>query len=393
MIVEDTTERAVIDHRKGQLHLDHCSITGSADCIYTCGKGVQISLQDCEIKNGNIGLLIDEGSIADLRNCTISGNAALQVAVCDEATVALRDCRIHDGKATGIGLLRGGGGTFDDCEITGNGQDGEPAVLIGDAGPAAFRGCRIFKNSSGVRFEGGTADFHQCDIYDNDHNGVFAKDGGNPRMHGCQIRNSEWNGVIIYDDSSGEFTDCEIRDNREHNIMITRGGDPVFRRCRISDTPGRVDRGSLTSAVMIEGGLGSFEDCQIHQISGLAFKVASGNPLLVHCKIHDNTGDGMLFTSILGAAYGRFGGCEIYGNGGCGVAIAPGCDPAFDRCRINDNSEAGVWAGRGAQGIFRDCDITDNHAGDLSLEKPSYTVFETNGRSKIPGNRRRWKLR
>ena len=393
MTVEDTTQYPVIDHRKGQIHLDHCSITGSADCIYASGEGVQISLQDCEIKNGNIGLLIDEGSIADLRNCTISGNAEIQLAVFDKATVALRDCRIQDGKDVGVALLRGGGGTFDDCEIAGNGQDGEPGVLIGDAGPATFRGCRIFKNSSGIRFEGGAAEFDRCDIYDNDHNGVFAKNGGNPRMRGCQISNSEWNGVIIYEGSGGEFTDCDIHDNREHNIMIKRGGDPVFRGCRIFDTPGRVDRGGLTSAVMIEGGLGSLEDCEIFQIAGLAFKVVSGDPILLRCKIHDNAGDGLLFTSILGTSYGRFGGCEIYGNHGRGIAIAPGCDPAFDRCRVHHNGEEGVWAGRGAQGILRDCEITDNQAGDLSLEKPSYTVIENNGHSRTPGNRRRWRLR
>ncbi len=393
MTVEDTAEHAVIDHREGQLYLDHCSIAGSADCIYACGKGVQISLRDCEIKNGNIGLLIDEGSSADLRNCTISGNAALQVVVCDDATVALRDCRIHDGKNVGVGLWKGGGGTFEDCEIYGNGQDGEPGILIGDAGPASFRGCRIFKNSSGVRFEGGTADFDHCDVYDNGRNGVFVKSGGKPRMRDCRIRNSEWDGIIICDDSSGEFTDCDIHDNLQHNIIIKRDGDPVFRECRIFDAPGRITRGSLTSAVMIEGGLGRFENCEVCQITGLAFKVASGDPLLLHCKIYDNTGDGMLFTSHLGASYGRFGDCDIYGNHGRAIAIAPACDPAFERCRIHHNGEAGVWAGQGAQGIFYDCDITDNHTSDLSLERPSYTVFENNGRKKTPGNRRRWGLR
>lgn len=363
----------------GELELDGCTLVGKSDCIYVSGTDARIRAKGCTIKDGDIGILLVNGGAADLEDCTISGNKRMQLGVSDESVAKAQKCRIAGGKNSAVVLVNGGGGKFDECEIHGNGEDGEPCVLIGEAGPTHFRSCKFFDNAAGIRFEGGTAVFEDCSIFQNQRNGVFVKGASHATMTRCEIWGSEWSGISFLGEGGGIFVDCSIHDNHQSNIETMQGADPRFRHCRIFDQQGF--RGNHRSAAISvhDGGRGSFDECEIFENTSTAVEVARGDPTVRACKIHSNAGDGLICRAF-GSGLGSFEDCDVYHNN-CGVVITPGAAPSFERCHIHHN-KTGVAAMPGAAGIFDDCRIADNLNRDVVLERPSKLVFRRNGRTR-----------
>jgi len=112
-----------------------------------------------------------------IEECDITSDSLACVAVHGANTVAtVRNCRIHDGKRSGVWVYWRGRGTFEGCDIFANARAG---VGAGKGGTPEIRNCRINRNGSAAVWvqPGGEVTVEGCDL-SNNKRGAWKISGG-----------------------------------------------------------------------------------------------------------------------------------------------------------------------------------------------------------------------
>jgi F-box protein 11 len=195
---------------------------------------------------------ISQGRL-DLEGCDISSQSAVCVAIRNGADPRLRRNKIHDGRGGGIFVLRGGLGTLEDNDITGN----VTGVTIGYGGDPTLRRNQIRDNESiGVVVTDGLCTLEDNDITGNDI-GVVMGDKGNLTMRRNQIYDNKAVGAYFRGKGMAIVADNDITGNSTGNsiggVLIVNGASPKLSGNRINSNEGPAIRIS-------EGGGGLFED-------------------------------------------------------------------------------------------------------------------------------------
>jgi predicted DNA-binding WGR domain protein len=112
--------------------------------------------------------------------------------------------------------------------------------------------------------------------------------------------------------------------------------------------------GPNTDTVVVEGGRGVLEQCDIFSDKGAGLRVRKGAPTLNSCRVHDTHGDAVIFET---GSSGLMQDCEVdHVREGAGVAVAADASPVLRNCRIH-KCPTGVSA-RG--GRFEQCQVEGN---------------------------------
>ncbi|MCA9906451.1 MAG: right-handed parallel beta-helix repeat-containing protein [Anaerolineae bacterium] len=151
----------------------------------------RLVLEDCDLTSDSVACLETKGGGSD---------------------PIVRRCRIFNGNQGGIFVHEYGRGTYEDCQVFGNGLAGIEAKV--NANPV-IRRCQIYDNrGSGIFVHTeGAGSFEDCEIHANLFHGVNIRNQGNPTLRGCTITRNEEYGVRAHDGAKGTVTNCDLRDN------------------------------------------------------------------------------------------------------------------------------------------------------------------------------------
>ncbi|HYT93052.1 MAG TPA: right-handed parallel beta-helix repeat-containing protein [Gemmataceae bacterium] len=148
-----------------------------------------------------------------LEDCDITSDSLSGVAVHGAAASAtVRNCRIHDGKESGIWFYDGASGLMEGCEIFGNGYAG--VTISAEANPTV-RNCRVHDGKTGgilVR-EKGSGVIEGCHVYANGHAGVEISSAAHPTLRRCRISGNQYEALWIYDRGGGIVEECDLSGN------------------------------------------------------------------------------------------------------------------------------------------------------------------------------------
>lgn len=197
------------------------------------------------------GVTIHQGRL-DLEGCDISSRTGTCVHVSAGADPRLRRNKIHDGKYVGVDIYRGGLGTLEDNEITGNGYAG---VEISEGADPRLRRNRIHGNKqAGVYVhDNGLGTMEDNEISGNGYQGVAIKTGGDPVLRRNQLHDNKSAGTYVYESGLGTLEDNEIADNGDAGVEVATGGNPTVRG-------NRINRNGTEAVWIHDGGKGVFED-------------------------------------------------------------------------------------------------------------------------------------
>ena len=251
---------------------------------------------------------ISQGELV-LENCDITSESLSSIAIHgSNANPIIRECRIHDGKESGIYFFDNGRGIVEDCEIFGN-----------------------------LTTE------------------ITIDTGSNPLIRRCKIYNGQEGGILIRDNGQGTIEDCEIFSNELSAIDIRKDSNPIIRRCKLY-------KSKKSGGVYIyKNGQGTIEDCEIfnNKLSGVLVS-EGGNPLVQRCKIHDGEQNGIM---IYDNGKGTVEDCTIFSNAYSGVEIRKGGNPVIKKCKINQNYEYALYIHSQGMVTIENCDLTNNKLG------------------------------
>ena len=345
----------------GSPRLIRCAITSSKGSGMTVkGRNADPQVESCSIKDcGGAGVCVEEYGVGSFNDCEIYANANEGIVVKTSGNPIVTKCKIHDMKEQGVWVPENGLGKFSDCEIYHNTFSG---IKIQTSGNPTFIRCKIHGGQkSGVFvYENGLGTFTNCDIYENATSGVQIQTLSDPTFTSCKIHDGKSNGVVSYKNALGKFIDCEIYGDMLPEIGIGMSSNPTFTRCKIHD-------GKSNGVAVDNNGLGSFCDCEIYGNALPGFYINSqGNPTVTRCKIHDGKGSGVY---VLKNGLGKFSDCDIYKNNKSGIVVDTSGDPTFTDCKIH-NGDIGVAVSLNGLGSFNNCEIYEN-------VKPGIVVTES----------------
>lgn len=100
---------------------------------------------------------------------------------------------------------------------------------------------------------GATGSFEGCEIWGNGGEGVVIQNGGNAIFTKCTIKENGGNGIFVTERGKGKFEQCISAANRR-GASIREGGDPIFIECTFTD--------NLEYGIIIrDGGIGNISNC------------------------------------------------------------------------------------------------------------------------------------
>jgi hypothetical protein len=107
-----------------------------------------------------------------LEGCNITSTTLGGVAV-DNASADIRNCKIYDGKASGVFVSNNGKATIDNCDIFGNGKAG---IAISQGGAPIVKGSRVNRNGYyGILvYDSGTVAVSDSDLRGNFYGAQYA---------------------------------------------------------------------------------------------------------------------------------------------------------------------------------------------------------------------------
>ncbi|MBN8591712.1 MAG: right-handed parallel beta-helix repeat-containing protein [Anaerolineae bacterium] len=204
---------------KGRLILEDCDITSSSLAgIQVCNAGTNPVIRRCRIHNGNsAGVLAYEKASGTFEDCEMVGNGLSGIQVTEGANPTLRRCRMVDNIASGLLVLQNATGIFEDCEMVGNGLSGFEAKT--GANPI-LRRCRMVENKTGgvLVSQNAAGIFEDCHIVNNgfsdkNYPGVEIREAGNPTLRGCTISVHKGPGIYAHTNARGTVEHCDLRGN------------------------------------------------------------------------------------------------------------------------------------------------------------------------------------
>ncbi|MCD9141320.1 right-handed parallel beta-helix repeat-containing protein [Streptomyces albireticuli] len=341
-------------------------------------------------------LLVEDGApeLADLRITTRSA-AGLEVRGGSRPTV--RRCTVDNPGGTGISVLDGAGGFFEDCEVVAAGQSG--VAVRGGARPRLER-CRVHHASGAglsMTGEGSALEAIGCEVYEIRGTGVQVTARAAGHLTDCQVHRTSGDGVTLDTGAVLSLMDCEIHDVPENGVdlrsrsvlsmtrsavrrfgrnglsvwdpgtrveadrcdihestgdypavWVSDGASAVLGACRVREVPDALfvlDRGSAVEVV----------DSDLAQVRNTAVSVSDGaTARLDDCRIRQ-AGTGAWFRDH--GSGGAMTDCTIDGAA-TGVIVTKGADPTVERCVVSSPAEAGFYVSAGGRGTFHDCRVT-----------------------------------
>jgi parallel beta-helix repeat protein len=176
----------------------------------TRGKVVNLVLQ--QIGGGTFyGVDIQQG-LLELEGCDITSNSLPCVGIHGKASPKLRGNKIHDGKQSGILVLKNGQGLIEDNDIFGNDTAG---IEIREAGNPTVRGNKIHDGKQDGIFvtDSGQGLIEDNDIFGNAFSGIAISESGNPTVRGNRIHKNILQAFYVYDKGAGIIENNDLRDN------------------------------------------------------------------------------------------------------------------------------------------------------------------------------------
>jgi nitrous oxidase accessory protein NosD len=341
-------------------------------------------------------LLVEDGTpeLTDLRIVTRSA-AGLEVRGAARPTV--RRCTVDNPAGVGIGVLDGGGGVFEECEVVSAGQSG--VLVRGGAHPRLERcrvhhasgaglsvtgegsaleavGCEVYEiKGTGVQIasrasahltdstvhrtsaDGITLDtdavltLSDCDIYEIPENAIDLRSRSVLTLTRSTVRRFGRNGLSVWDPGTRvDANQCEIHDSTGDYpaVWVSDGATAVLDACRVHDVPDALfvlDRGSRVDVV----------DSDLSQVRNTAVSVSDGaTAQLDDCRIREAS-TGAWFRDH--GSGGTLNGCTI-DAAQTGVIVTKGADPLIERCTVTSPAEAGFYVSAEGRGTFRGCRVT-----------------------------------
>jgi len=211
----------------------YCDVRGSTDgpCV-SVGGGSTPTLVRCTIREARKrGIQIDSSASPTLDNCEIHHNGEFNAHISNESKAVLRNCRLYNAGGASVVIELGAQPTLDNCHIS---ASTEGVYVWGQAAPRLTR-CRIFDNKKeGLKFEiNGLGTYEDCEITGNGTAGAWMIRDANPTFRRCRIVDGRGHGIFVGGGGRGVFEECLIARNARGNISSTEKGSPVLQASRV----------------------------------------------------------------------------------------------------------------------------------------------------------------
>ncbi|MEA5565301.1 right-handed parallel beta-helix repeat-containing protein [Anabaena sp. UHCC 0399] len=208
----------------------------NSDCIIMKSDHAKVSgltLRCTAGKNNKKFYAVDipQGELV-LENCNISSDSLACVAIHNStANPIIRNCEIHDSKASGVFVYDSGQGTIEDCYIFNSTLSG---VTIQEGGNPTVQRCRI--RDGGILIDkDGRGNISNCEIFSTTLGaGIEIRKNGNPSVEKCEIRDGKGGGVLVDNQGRGTIKECNIFNNTLSGVEIRNGSNIVIRDCKIN---------------------------------------------------------------------------------------------------------------------------------------------------------------
>ncbi|ANW21494.1 right-handed parallel beta-helix repeat-containing protein [Streptomyces clavuligerus] len=357
-------------------------------------QGLQVEGQDTTVP----ALLIEEGT-PELTDLRISTRSAAGLEVRGAARPTVRRCSVDNPAGTGIAVLDGAGGVFEECEVVSAGQAG---VSVRGGGHPRLDRCRVHHASGAglaITGDGSALEAVGCEVYEVRGAGVQIAARASAHLTDSVVHRTSADGITLDTDAVLTLSDCDIHDVPENAIdlrsrsvltltrstvsrfgrnglsvwdpgtrvdahqcgihestgdypavWISDGATAVLEGCRVRDVPDALfvlDRGSRVDVL----------DSDLFQIRNTAVSVSDGaTAQLDDCRIRE-TSTGAWFRDH--GSGGTLSDCSIDGAQ-TGVIVTKGADPVVERCTVTSPAEAGFYVSAGGRGTFRGCRVVDS---------------------------------
>jgi Holliday junction resolvasome RuvABC ATP-dependent DNA helicase subunit len=266
---------------QGETTLTDCSFSGSGGqsvhvgggsapflrgCVLASAakNGLQVTggsrprLEDCEITGTPLGIVLQDGSTAALRNVAVreaSGTAVLVtgdasaefdhlsvssesgdgVRVLGAANLVLREAEMTLGRGTGLDLNESSRGRFSGLRLRTSGgsgisiSGGAQAVLVA----SAIRDCGVVIGADGElsasdsEFSGSGAD------------GIRVMSGGSVTAVGCRVTGARGHGLNVQASARADLSHCTIFDNAGDGVRCNTEEPVLVQDCEVRDNGGK----------------------------------------------------------------------------------------------------------------------------------------------------------
>ena len=319
-------------------------------------------------------MIVNGKSSATLERCEIRGAKGECVYMLKGSSPRLRDCKLVDGKRSGVVATDQTEGLFENCEITGCANGG---IVLRQQSHPTFYKCKIQNNKTdGVYVdERSRGVFELCEISGNEGE-LTILSGADPYVYQCKILGGKAGGVYFSGSAKGTLNDCDISDFPS-GIMVREKATPLVQNCRITRCK--------TSGVDFANAGGELRDCEI--FGNEKFNVvlgAGGSPEFTRCKIHSKATEGvrlLLASSIVMTD------CEIYDHAECDIHCSGESRGSFVRCTIRSSPKNGLWINEKAKATVVDAQISDHGnpevlasgEAQLTIQGGSIKTLKSNG--------------
>ncbi|GKQ39389.1 right-handed parallel beta-helix repeat-containing protein [Streptomyces sp. A012304] len=343
-------------------------------------------------------VLVEEGTpeLLDLRIVTRSSAG---VEVRGGARPTVRRCTVDNPAGSGIAVVDGGGGVFEECEVVAAGQAG---VAVRGAGHPRLERCRVHHTSGSglsVTGENSALEAVSCEVYEVRGSGVQVTARAGAHLVDCDVHRTTADGVTLDTDAVLTLADCRIHDIPENAVDLRsrsvltltrttvrqfgRNGLSVWdpgthvdaNQCEISDSTG-----DYPAVWVSDGATAVLDSCRVHDVPDALFVLDRGS----RADVVDSDLSQVRNTavSVSDGATAQLDDCRIreaatgawfrdHGSGGTlnnctlesiqtGVIVTKGADPTVERCTVGSPAEAGFYVSAGGRGSFLDCRVTDS---------------------------------
>lgn len=230
----------------------------NSDCILMKTDQAQVSgltLRCTAGKNNKKFYAVDiaQGQLI-LENCHITSDSLACVAIHNPtANPIVRNCEIHDGKASGVFVYDNGQGTIEDCYLFNSNLSG---FTIQEGGNPTIQRCRI--RDGGILIDkDGQGNISNCEIFNTNLGaGLEIRKNGNPFLEKCQIRDGKGAGILVDNNGKGTIKECTIFNNGLSGVEIRNDSNTVIRDCKIN-------KNKEYAIYLHDGGIGTVENCDL----------------------------------------------------------------------------------------------------------------------------------
>jgi F-box protein 11 len=237
-----------------------------------------------------------------------------------------------------------------DCEVSADAYSASIVVAGATAAPLIKR-CRI---QGGILFDQdarGTVE--ECELVRNSKFAIGVKSGAHPTVRNTMVTGGAV-GLWISEGGLGTFEGCQIAGTTEHGARVTQGGAPIVRDCTFRDGKGH-------GISVSDEGEGTFEECRVERNAEANVLVErEAHPTFRRSVISHGRAAGI---SIRAEGRGRFEAVQSVENAGPGVDISLHGDPCFSGCQIRRNQDVGIHIHDNGRGHIEECDLRGNGRG------------------------------